>query len=120
MGPAQGALTADTRKSRRTDTASRLADRSFPALRTPGPLTVTALPYQKKRCRAASGARAAGGPALRPGLPPNDLGFSSHGLTSPAEAVSEPAGNRRSPASLCVITGFMSAYREFLVTANKR
>jgi len=35
-----------------------------------------------------------------------------------AEAVSEPAGFRRFPSLLCVITGFMSAYREFLMTAN--
>jgi len=61
---------------------------------------------------------AAGGPALRVGLPTDDLGFCSHGLGLLAEAVSEPAGFRRFPPVLCVITGFMSACREFLMTAN--
>jgi hypothetical protein len=37
----------------------------------------------------------------------------------PAEAVSELAGFRRFPPSLRVTTGFVSAYREFLVTASR-
>ena len=53
----------------------------------------------KRYCRAASGARAAGGPPLRVGLPTDDLGFCCHGLRLSAEAVSELAGFRRFPSS---------------------
>jgi hypothetical protein len=68
--------------------------------------------------RAASGARAAGGPALRVGLPPDELRFCSHRLRLRAEKMPELAGSPRFPSSLRVITGLVSAYLEFLVTAN--
>jgi hypothetical protein len=81
-------------------------------------LTVTVRLPADSCCRAASGARAASGPALRVGLPPDDLGPWSHRLRWAAEVVLKPAGFRRFPASLWVITGILSAWLEFPVAAN--
>ena len=50
--------------------------------------------------------------------PDDDLGFWSHRLRLSAEVVLKLAGCRRFPASLWVITGFMSVCLEFPVTAN--
>jgi len=43
--------------------------------------------HGKRSCRVASGARAAGGPALRVGLPSNELGIGSLGLRLSAEVI---------------------------------
>lgn len=59
------------------------------------------------------------GPALRVGLPQDDLGFRGHWLRLWDEVVSAPAGIRSFPTSLQVIMGLMAAYREFLMTANR-
>jgi hypothetical protein len=69
-------------------------------------------------CLAASGARAAGGAALRVGLPLDDLGFGCQRLSMPAGTVPEPARRPRFPWSVLVIAGFVSACPELPVTAG--
>ena len=71
----------------------------------------------QKCCRALP-VLGPGGPALRVGLPPDDLGFCVHGLGLAAGAVPGLACLQRFPPSLRVVKGLVSAYLEFLVTAN--
>jgi hypothetical protein len=54
-------------------------------------------------CRAASGARAAGGPARRVGLPPGTWGSCDCRHRYPAEVTSEPATLPPVPSSLSVV-----------------
>jgi hypothetical protein len=51
-------------------------------------------------------------------LPPDDLGFCGHGLRLAAGVIPELARLRRFPSSLLVVKDLVSAYLEFLVTAN--
>ena len=61
-----------------------------------------------------------GGPALRVGLPSDDLGV----LKAPADVTGwdgpGACGRWQFPSSLSVIRGFVSAYLEFPVTVNIR
>jgi len=61
---------------------------------------------------------AASGPALRVGLPSDDLGFRGQGLRLAAEAVATLAGTQSFSSSLQVIAGSASSHLEFPMTAN--